>query len=149
LRLYGDPSEQPLSTNFYVLSTRTDSLDEKKSTWYITPEARYADLTGLERLPEVSLQVHSTHQEKKDTTFVSVTLKNPTDHLAFMVYLDLKKGATSLSVTPVFWQENFFSLLPGEERTVSGYCHTRNLRGQIPHLTVGGWNIEASGRTLP
>lgn len=149
LRLYGDPSERPLSTNFYVLSIQRDSLDEKKSTWYITPEARYADLTGLERLPEVSLQVRSTHQEKKDTTFVSVTLKNPTDHLAFMVYLDLKKGTTTSSVTPVFWQENFFSLLPGEERTVSGYCHTRNLQGQPPHLTVGGWNIEASGRTLP
>jgi exo-1,4-beta-D-glucosaminidase len=42
----------------------------------------------------------------------------------------------------VFWDENYFTLLPGEERTVSGYCHSSDLHGGAVKVTVSGWNIE-------
>ena len=73
---------------------------------------------------------------------VTVKVKNPTSHLAFMVYLDLKKGNSGESVVPVFWDSNYFTLLPGEERTVSVWVHTSDLKGQKPVVKVGGWNVE-------
>jgi len=141
LRLF-DSKHQLISTNFYVLSTQKDSLDEKKSTWYITPESQYADLTMLEKLPKVKLQASESVAVKGENTVVNVKVKNPSSHLAFMVYLDLKKGKTSESVVPVFWDENYFTLLPGEERTVSVSCHTSDLGGQKGRVVVAGWNIE-------
>jgi exo-1,4-beta-D-glucosaminidase len=96
----------------------------------------------LEKLPKVKLQTSESVAVKGENTVVNVKVKNPSSHLAFMVYLDLKKGKTSESVVPVFWDENYFTLLPGEERTVSVSCHTSDLGGQKGRVVVAGWNIE-------
>jgi exo-1,4-beta-D-glucosaminidase len=131
-----------VSNNFYVLSTQKDSLAEKKSTWYITPQSQFADLTLLENLPKVKLQKSETVSQKGENTVIHVKLKNPSQHVAFMVYMDLKKGQSNESVVPVFWNENYFTLLPGEERTVSVSVHKTDLAGQKGRVVVGGWNVE-------
>jgi len=141
LRLF-DKQSNNVSTNFYVLSTQGDSLDEKKSTWYITPQSQFADLTMLQKLPAVKLTTSETEMVDGDSTIVNVKVKNPTSHLAFMVYLNLKKEKSNESVVPVFWKENYFSLLPGEERTIPVWCHTSDLDGQKAKVVIGGWNVE-------
>jgi exo-1,4-beta-D-glucosaminidase len=141
LRLY-NKLHQLVSTNFYVLSTIKDELDEAKSNWYITPQSQYADLTMLQQLPSVKLEKNVTVSKKGDDTYAQIRLKNPSTHLAFMVYLDLMNKDKNTSVLPVFWDENYFTLLPGEERTVSGYCHSSDLHGGAVNVTVSGWNVE-------
>ncbi|HEY5369952.1 MAG TPA: sugar-binding domain-containing protein [Hanamia sp.] len=137
-----DNHDNRISNNFYVLSTQGDSLDEKKSTWYITPQSQYADLTMLQDLPKVKLTTSETRSVSGDSTIINEKVKNTTSHLAFMVYLDLKNEKSNESVVPVFWKENYFTLLPGEERTVSVWCHTSDLNGQKAKVVVGGWNVE-------
>lgn len=139
-----DAQNHPLSRNFYVLSTRRDSLDEPASTWYVTPQAQYADLSLLQQLPPVKLKVQNNVDQKGDTTFVHMVISNPTHHLAFMVWLDMKKGRGEQSVTPVFWDDNYFTLLPGEEVKITGYCHRRDLGGNEPHVEVSGWNVRSA-----
>lgn len=141
LKLY-DRNHQVISTNFYVLSTQKDSLDEPKSTWYVTPESQYADLKMLQELPPVKLDIAKSFYKKGGNTFVRVKIKNLSSHLAFMIHLDLKNSLTKESLTPVFWEDNYITLLPGEERTVAGYCHTKHLEGEKPTVTVDGWNIK-------
>src|SRR5699024_8811682 len=46
-----DQNHSLISTNTYTLSSKKDMLDEGNSTWYITPQSQYADLTGLQSLP--------------------------------------------------------------------------------------------------
>ena len=104
--------QQIVSTNFYVLSTEYDSLDIKKSTWFVTPQTHYADLTLLQQLPQVKLQTSKTTTNANGKTMIHVKVKNPTSHLAFMIYLDVKKGNSNESVVPVFWDNNYFTLLP-------------------------------------
>ncbi len=141
LRLF-DKQHHEVSDNFYVLSTQKDSLEENKSTWYGTPQSQYADLTLLNQLPKIKLQTMETVEQKDGETVMNVKVKNPTSHLAFMVYLDLKKEQSNESVVPVFWKENYFTLLPGEERTVSVSCHTHDLDGQKAKIVVSGWNVQ-------
>lgn len=141
LKLF-DKQHKSVSDNFYVLSTEKDSLDVKKSTWYITPQSHYADLSMLQELPKVKLQTSETVSAKEGKTRVNVKVKNPTSHIAFMVYLDLKQGNSNESVVPVFWDSNYFTLLPGEERTVSVWVHTEDLKGQKAVVKIGGWNVE-------
>jgi exo-1,4-beta-D-glucosaminidase len=133
---------QRVSNNFYVLSTEYDSLDVKKSTWFATPQTNYADLTLLQQLPAVKLQTSETITNRNGKTILHVKVKNPTSHLAFMVYLDLKKGNSNESVVPVFWNDNYFSLLPGAERTIAVWCHTADLEGKQPRVVTGGWNVQ-------
>jgi exo-1,4-beta-D-glucosaminidase len=132
---------QVISYNFYALSTQKDKLDETKSKWYITPQSQFANLKMLQQLPDVKLKVTHHFTQRGDTTFAKVTLKNPTSHLAFMVHLDLRKKKSGASVLPIFWDANYITLLPGEKRTITGYCHTKDLKGQQPKVTINGWNI--------
>lgn len=141
LRLY-DARQQVVSTNFYALSTQKDKLDEAKTTWFTTPQSQYADLKMLQQLAPVKLKVDQSARRSGDTTFVQVEVTNPSAHLAFMVHLDLKKTKSGNSVMPVFWEDNYITLLPGEQRTVSGYCHTGDLQGDRPVVKVEGWNTE-------
>lgn len=146
LRLYNS-QHHLLSVNFYALSTQQDKLDQARTTWFTTPQSQYADLKMLQHLPEVKLEFTPAFSQQNDTTLVAVKLKNPSKHLAFMVHLGLKKKQSQASVVPVFWEDNYITLLPGEERTVTGYCHTRDLAGEHPDLTVEGWNIQQEKNT--
>jgi exo-1,4-beta-D-glucosaminidase len=130
-----------ISTNFYALSTQKDEIEPSKATWFVTPESQFADLKMLQQLPKVHLNMTAKFSRRGDTTFAKVTLKNPTPHLAFMIHLDLRKGKSDASVLPIFWDDNYISLLPGEKRTITGYCHTKDLDGQQPEVTVNGWNV--------
>ena len=141
LRLY-NKQHKLVSTNFYVLSTKKDELDFAKSNYYITPQTQYADLTMLQQLPVVRLENSETISVKGEDTYVQVKLKNPSANLAFMVYLDMKTNVNNASVVPLFWDDNYFSLLPGEERIISGHCHTSDLHGGKISVTVKGWNVE-------
>jgi exo-1,4-beta-D-glucosaminidase len=142
LRLYDNGSL--IDDNFYALSRKPDLLDWKNSTWYVTPDTSYADLTGLASLPEVKLAGKSQFVRKKASYDVDVTLHNPTDHLAFMVYLSVRKGPVGDAVLPVFWKSNYITLLPGETRTITGHFHAKDLDGTAPVVRVSGWNVNQS-----
>lgn len=133
--------KEVVSSNMYALSTVTDSIHEKESSWYVT-QSSYADLTELNRLPEIKLETTGKFVRRGEDYLVTATIHNPTDRLAFMAYLSVKSGNTEDIVLPVFWDENYISLLPGETRTVHGHFHAADLKGESPRLEVSGWNID-------
>ncbi len=143
LRLWlRDPSGALVSDNFYWLSTKLDTMDWKhrKDTVY-TPQKEFADLTGLNGLPQVKLQVDVIGNTADQANEVRVHVKNPSNAVAFMVHLRVRKGENGDDVTPIFWDDNYFSLLPGEEKNVSGFFSTPDLQGSHALLTVDGYNV--------
>src|SRR6185295_2247822 len=100
----------------------------------------FADLTGLARLPRVKLAATAA----KEADAVRVTVRNPGPALAFMVRLRLTKGKGGEDVTPVFWDDNYVSLVPGEERTLVVRYDRPSLEGKEPVIEMGGWNAEAA-----
>jgi len=130
-----------LSHNFYALSTTTDSLEESKTNWFVTPQSRYADLSMLQQLPAVRLQCSCHFEERGDSSILTLKVTNPGPDLAFMIYTDWQNAHTGASVVPVFWQDNYYSLLPGETRTLTAWCHRRDLGQNHSRLIIGGWNI--------
>jgi exo-1,4-beta-D-glucosaminidase len=144
-----DVAGKQLSDNFYWLSTKADTLDwkHKRDTVY-TPQAEFADLTGLNTLPQVNLDVKSAKEQQGNKTGVRVTVRNPSGSIAFMVHLRLSKGKGGADVTPIFWSDNYFSLLPGEQREVSATYDTADLDHTAAVLEVDGYNVAAqSGET--
>jgi exo-1,4-beta-D-glucosaminidase len=131
-----------VSANFYVLSPNAEILDEANSIWYVTPVKQFADLTALQGLPAV--QVKEKHSFKKDGLgqVITVELENPTPNLAFQVELNVYKDGTDEVVLPIFWDDNYVTLLPGERRKVQGFFALEDLGGMEPELKLRGWNLK-------
>lgn len=72
---------------------------------FVIPQSQYADLTMLQQLPEVKLDIEKSFKRLDGSTFATVKIKNPSDHLAFMIHLDLREKRDGESVVPVFWDE--------------------------------------------
>jgi exo-1,4-beta-D-glucosaminidase len=131
-----DAADHAVSRNLYWLSTKAETLDWEKSTWYVTPTETFADYTALNGLPPAVLQV--LVQSKPGAT--TVTLTNTGKAIAFGVRLKVNKGADGDEVLPVLWEDNYFSLLPGERREVTATYNARDLGQAKPSVEVQAWN---------
>jgi exo-1,4-beta-D-glucosaminidase len=145
-----DSSGKLLSDNFYWLSTRPDVLDwkHKKDTVY-TPQAEFGDLTGLNTLPPTNLDVTSASEAIGGKAGVRVTVGNPTANLAFMVHLRITRGKGGEDLTPILWSDNYFSLLPAEQKEVTASYDASDLDGKAVILEVDGYNVAPQTAELP
>lgn len=141
LRLKNSQNEK-VAGNFYWLSTKEDVLDYKNSSWFVTPNSSYADLTGIDDLQKIEINVNHELEAKGDTVIVKAILENPTDQLAFFIELSLLDKESGLSILPVFWDDNYITLLPGEKREVSGYVFKKDTGTDEPVFSCKGWNIK-------
>jgi exo-1,4-beta-D-glucosaminidase len=137
-----DASGNLVSDNFYWLSTKLDTMDwkHKKDTVY-TPQKDFADLTGLNSLPQVKLEIHAAAHDMGQTGTIHLHVKNTSSSVAFMIHPRLTKGPNGDDLVPIFWDDNYFSLLPGEEKTVAVSFAIADLSGAEPVLTLDGYNI--------
>jgi exo-1,4-beta-D-glucosaminidase len=140
LQLQG-PSGQVVSRNFYWLSSKPDVLDFAKSEWYYTPLTAYADFTGLQNLPKASVKTSRKSKETREEEESRVTLTNSGSTIAFLVRLRLLKGKDGPEILPVFWEDNYFSLLPGEKREVVVRVRKSDLGNAKPILAIDGYNV--------
>jgi exo-1,4-beta-D-glucosaminidase len=132
------PGGELHSDNFYWLSTKADTLNwAKRQDTVYTPQAEFADLTGLDSLPQVSLRTSSALGNGE----AQLTLMNPGNAIAFMVHVRVTRGKGGEDITPIFWDDNYFSLLPGEKRTVTAKFRRSSQDDRKPFPVVEGWNV--------
>ncbi len=132
-----NPAGRQLSSNFYWLSARPDVLDLQKATWFYAPETSTADFRFLSQLPPVHLRSHAVFAPGA----ARVTVSNPSSHIAFMIRLRITQGPGGHEVLPVWWDDNYFSLLPGQSRTLAVHFRPQDLHGAAPDLAVDGFNV--------
>ena len=70
-------------------------------------------------------------------------MSNPSRRIAFFIHLQIKQAHTQQDVSPAVWQDNYFSLLPGESREVTVIYRVRDLGKSRAFLAVDGWNSPA------
>ncbi len=133
---------QVVASNFYWLSTQEDVPDFKNSEWFVTPSKQFADLKGLRNLPKAAVDAHAQISLDGDRHVASVTLTNKSDRIAFGIELALVGGSTGETIFPVFWDDNYLSLLPNETRTLTGWVYARNAEGQNLLFRMSGINLE-------
>ena len=114
-----DSAGHAVSRNFYWLSTKPIASDWDKSTGHYTPIGPYADFTALSSLPCVRPETSGTSRTEGRDEVSRATLKNPRSSLAFFVHLHTRKGKDGEDVRPIYWQDNYVSLLPCEMREIT------------------------------
>ena len=140
---------QTVSSNFYWLSTKDDVLDTKNVKWFYTPTKSYADMTQLETLAPVKLSIAGNATRRGENEIAHITVSNPTRSLAFFVNLHIKKRSNGEEVLPILWQDNYFSLLPGESRKLTATYNVKDLGTAAPFLSVENWNSASVSIPLP
>jgi exo-1,4-beta-D-glucosaminidase len=138
-----DAAGKLVSDNFYWLSIKADELDwAKRADTVYTPQKEFGDLTGLNSLPKVRVAITKTMHGGGSNSSLSVVAENKSNSVAFMVHPRLTRGQGGDDVTPIFWSDNYFSLLPGEKKAVTARFDSAALHGAAPELVVEGWNVE-------
>ncbi|MGC1901954.1 MAG: hypothetical protein WA716_25100, partial [Pseudolabrys sp.] len=137
-----DATGRLVSSNFYWLSTKKPEFDWEKTSLIHTPVTSYQDMTRLFKLPKTHLKATAHLRPAKNGEYVEVRLKNTSAALAFQVRLAVEAGKPSEEILPVLWEDNYVSLLPGEERTVEARFPNKHSIGSHPTLKISGWNIE-------
>lgn len=128
--------------NFYWLSSTKDILNYEESDWYYTPITQYADFSSLSSLPNVPMKINSDYRKDGTDGILTVTLANPTDSIAFFIELSALDSKTDECIVPVFWDDNYISILPGETRVVSAHFSLDKMKGEKPLLKYKGWNVK-------
>lgn len=77
-----------------------------------------------------------------DKCFLDVTLRNPGKVVALMAHLQLHRERSGDRVLPVFYTDNYISLVPGETKTVTVESALADLKGEKPLVVLDGWNID-------
>ena len=146
---------QPSSSkNFLPIKTTIDKLAKDEGTFlsiqlldvnktvvsnntYWLPDAE-GNYSGLKKMPASQLKVSS---KRINAGKVEVTLINPAKApVAFFNRLSLINSATKKRVLPVFYSDNYVSVLPGEQRKIILDYEPKDA-GQQNMLSVSGWNL--------
>ena len=130
-----DAEGHPVSSTFYW---RSNKPYKPGRTW-TGPE--YEGFEELSKLPPVKPASDVKWSRDENENVCAVTVQNPSQSLAFMVWLRLQHTADSKPVRPAFYDDNFFSLLPGESRTVKIKFDNKAAKSNQVQLLVDGWNI--------
>jgi mannosylglycoprotein endo-beta-mannosidase len=119
-----DASGQLLSSNFYWQHVAQDQFE------------------GLMNLPIVMLDAEASTRAEGDKTVVTVTLHNGKNHVALLSHLQLHQKQSGRRVLPVFYSDNYISLVPGESSTVAIEAATKDLQGDSPLIELDGYNVD-------
>ncbi|WP_248282138.1 glycoside hydrolase family 2 protein [Mucilaginibacter robiniae] len=105
---------------------------------YWLPDAE-GNYSGLKHLPASQLKVSGRHIA---TGKIEVTLTNPAKApVAFFNRVSLVNSSTKRRVLPVFYTDNYVSVLPGEQRKIVLDYTPEHAAQQMLQLSVSGWNL--------
>ncbi len=96
------------------------------------------DLRELNTLPGVNLSGNLQCKNSAKETVVKARVTNSGQVPALAIKLSLRDAGTGKRILPVYYDDNYFSLLPGESREISIRCGTALAK---MHLDLDGWNV--------
>jgi hypothetical protein len=112
--------------------------------WRALPE-HPDDLKALGEMPTVVLETKVVRRDVDGKSFVDVTLHNPGTQIALMTHVQLRRKGSGERVLPVYYSDNYVSLVPNETRTITIEAATADLKGKTALVLVDGWNVGVAG----
>jgi exo-1,4-beta-D-glucosaminidase len=140
LELLNEKNET-LADNFYWLSPKADEYAWDKTEWYYTPMKASADFRALNYIPFADVNVSYTREVTDKQLMIDVKLTNATGGTAFFIQMNLK-DKDNKTIFPVFWDDNYVSLLPGDSRTYRCKVPAMDSPSGEISLFVSGWNVK-------
>ena len=119
---------------------RLVAKDEQGNTLSENTYVRSADDQSWQALLSLpKAHIATTIQWEKESC--RAILRNDSPYPALMLRLNLK-SEDGEQILPVSYSENYFHLMPGEEKTVTIRWNISDTRGSQPMLHLSGMNVE-------
>ena len=100
------------------------------------------NLKQLHELPETEVDMKSSFRKEGDGWKCTVSLKNSGDVPAVMMRLKVYGEKTGESILPAFYSDNYFTMMPGEEKEVVITFKKEDTRGEKPAVALSAFNIK-------
>lgn len=126
VRLTLSQSGTPISTNLYLRGAQEGSF------------------RAIRQLPKVGLRASTEAERSGDQWHLTTRLQNPSAHPALMVKLTVVRERSGDRILPAIYNDNYFTLLPGEQRTIQIELQHADTRKERPRVLVRGFNVEAT-----
>jgi beta-mannosidase len=135
------------AVHFVKLELR-DAQGSLMSDNFYWRETKQDDFTALDTIPDVSLDSKIKRHDANGNCLLDVTLANPTKNVAVMAHLQLRNQRTSARVLPVYYTDNYISLLPGESKTITIEAAAADIGHDQPLVVLDGWNVTTKAQTF-
>jgi hypothetical protein len=106
-------------------------------------------LQDLAKLPTITLDAKVERHDSDGKSLVSVTLHNPGTTVAVMAHLQLRRQKSGERVLPVYYSDNYVSLVPNETKTITIEAAQSDLKGEAALVVVDGWNVGVTPVSSP
>ena len=102
----------------------------------------FGDLKAIANLPEVKIQTDTKVSKTGSKWMLTTTLNNNTKYPAFNIRLKVIGDKSGNRILPVVYDDNYFTLLPGEKRVIKMELKDEDTRGEKPMVVTEGFNVE-------
>ncbi len=140
LRLFNEKGEE-VGSNFYW---RSNSKYEGKTTLTGPATAGFQSIKDLDPA-KVTMKFKRRSDDKNN--YLDIELKNSGKAIAFFTQLQWL-DADGKPVRPSYYTDNFFSMLPGETKTVTIETNKNDLPAGTYDLVLKGFNVEKKKNTI-
>ncbi len=97
---------------------------------------------AIRKLPKVKLDMNTVLKQDQNRWYLTVQLGNHTNHPALMVKLKAIGEKSKERILPVMYSDNYVSLMPHEQKTITIELQKADARGEKPAVVLEGVNIE-------
>jgi hypothetical protein len=124
--------------SFVSLRLFTEDSSIVSDNFYWLP-GENSEYNALQKMPKTTLDIKATEKKKG---IISVTLKNDKNNpVAFFNRVALIDKASGQRILPCFFSDNYFSILPGESKTIQ-VEYPSSETGLTKSVEVYGWNVQ-------
>ena len=125
-------TDSPVYFMKLTLKNKNGGLISDNLYWYCPNHEEFSALTNLPKELKKAVTIEDQGKELK----ITVKLKNESESLSFFNRLKVCKDNTNEEVLPTFWSDNYITLFPGEEKTITAFVAKSDLAGANPNVQI-------------
>ena len=130
-----------VSSAHFVKLTLTENGKIVSDNFYLrgVEEGNYQ---ALREMPKVTLRSNVATNKGNDGTWTATaTLENTSSTPALMIRVNVVGEKDGEQFLPMFYSDNYFSLLPGEKKEINIHWKDVDTRGETPKVVISGYNV--------
>ncbi len=130
-----------LSATHFVKLTLTENGKLVSDNFYLRG-VEEGNFQAMREMPKVNLKSDvQTGKGAEGLWSGKVILENTTKTPAIMIRVNVVGEKDGLQILPMFYEDNYFSLLPGEKKEISLRWKDEDTRGNAPKVIISGYNV--------
>ena len=137
-----------VSPTHFIKLYLTDTEGNAVSDNFYINGTEYGNHQAMVSMSRADVKVRSDFEKVNDGSAIhgdewrgTVTLENRSNVPAVMIRLNVVGRQDGGQILPMFYGDNYFSLMPGEKKTVTLRWYDADSRGNSPRVIVSGYNL--------